>query len=288
MIKKPAQRIIATILGCGSSGGVPRVGNIWGDCDPKESKNRRRRCSLLLTGTSRGVAGKTQIVIDTGCDLREQLLDEEVKNINAVFYTHEHADHTHGIDDLRAFALNESKRIDIYMGERTKRRLHKSFSYCFETPQNSGYPPILNSHEINHGKSVTIAGEGGEITLLPVLQKHGNITTFGFRIGNLLYSCDISGINEQSLLHLENLDIWIVDALRRPPHPSHFNLEQSLDWIKRMKPRQAILTNLHIDMDYQTISGETPDNVMPAFDGMKIDITSGKVLSQPQNKILLQ
>lgn len=275
----PAQQIVATVLGCGSSGGVPRVGNIWGDCDPREPKNRRRRCSLLLTGTTRGRAGKTQIVVDTGCDLREQLLDAHVKNIDAVFYTHEHADHTHGIDDLRAIALNSGKRIDIYMGESTKQRLHSSFSYCFEAPKDSGYPPILNSHEMRAEKAITITGEGGDITLLPVLQEHGNITTFGFRIGDFLYSCDVSGFADQSISQLANLDVWIVDALRRKPHPSHLNLEQSLAWIKRIKPRQAVLTNLHVDLDYQTINSETPDNVTPAFDGMRIDINTGKILS---------
>jgi len=275
----PAQHIVATILGCGSSGGVPRVGNNWGACDPNEPKNRRRRCSLLLTGTMQGRAGKTQIVIDTGCDLREQLLAADVKNIDAVFYTHEHADHTHGIDDLRALALNSGKRIDIYMGERTKLRLHKSFSYCFEAPKDSGYPPILNSHEIGAGKPIIIAGEGGEITLLPVLQEHGNITTYGFRIGDFLYSCDVSGFADQSLSHLTNLDVWIVDALRRKTHPSHLNLEQSLAWIKRIKPHQAILTNLHVDLDYETLREETPDNVTPAYDGMRIDINTGKILS---------
>ncbi|MCF6326675.1 MAG: MBL fold metallo-hydrolase [Devosiaceae bacterium] len=275
----PAQQIVATILGSGSSGGVPRVGNIWGDCDPNEPKNRRRRCSLLLTGTTKGRAGKTRIIIDTGCDLREQLLDANVKNIDAVFYTHEHADHTHGIDDLRAIALNNRKRIDIYMGERTRLRLHKAFSYCFEAPKDSGYPPILNSHEILASKSITITGEGGDITLLPVLQEHGNISTFGFRIDDFLYSCDVSGFADKSISHLASLKVWIVDALRRSPHPSHLNLEQSLAWIKRIKPNQAILTNLHVDLDYKTIIDETPDNVTPAYDGMRIDINTGKILS---------
>ncbi len=275
---RPAEQITATIMGCGSSGGVPRVGNQWGECDPAQPRNRRRRCSLLLTGTSAHHAGKTRIVIDTGCDLREQLLDAQVNNIDAVFYTHEHADHTHGIDDLRAFALASGRKIDVYMDPRTGQRLQKSFSYCFEAPKNSGYPPILNSRLLHAGEPVTIAGEGGHITLLPVLQQHGNITTLGFKVGNFLYSCDVSGFQEQSLQHLENLDVWIIDALRRSPHPSHLNLSQSLEWIRRMQPRHAILTNLHVDMDYDTLSGELPKNVTPAFDGMKIDVLEGKIL----------
>ena len=271
-----AQYIRATILGCGSSGGVPRVGNEWGDCDPNEPYNRRRRCSLLLTGWRDDGPGKTHVLIDTGCDLREQLLDVDVKDLDAVFYTHEHADHTHGIDDLRVIALNNRKRINVYFGERAGRRIKNSFAYCFESPDNSGYPPILSAHEISSGKPVLVEGEGGSITLLPVLQNHGNITTLGFKIESFLYSCDVSGFPDESLKDLKNLNIWVVDALRKAPHPSHLNLVQSLEWIERMQPKQAILTNLHIDLDYREILSQTPDNVSLAYDGMVIDVLSGK------------
>jgi len=277
-VSKPAQTIIATVLGCGSSGGVPRIGNLWGECDPGESRNRRSRCSLLLTGQREDSAGLTQVLIDTGCDLREQLLRAGVNHLDAVFYTHEHADHTHGIDDLRVLALTARERINVYFSARAGRRIMNSFAYCFAAPKDSGYPPILKPNEIEAGMAVSIDGAGGTIDLKPVLQDHGDITTFGFKIHNFLYSCDISGLPQSSYGDLEALDIWIVDALRRNPHPSHLNFEQALEWVKRVKPKQAVLTNLHLDLDYQSIRNETPFNVTPAFDGMRIDVIAGRIL----------
>ena len=246
------------------------MGNQWGTCDPSEPKNRRRRCSLLLTGWRNESAKKTQILIDTGCDMREQLLDANVGNLDAVFYTHEHADHTHGIDDLRALALSNNKRIDVYLGSRAAARITNCFSYCFQSPKNSGYPPILNSHIIEPKKSVTIEGEGGTITLLPILQQHGKITTLGFRIADFMYSCDVSGFDHESVDQLTGLKTWVIDALRPTPHPSHLSLPESLDWIERLKPTSAILTNLHNDMDYKTISDQTPEKVSLAYDGLKL------------------
>lgn len=271
-MSKAAEKITATILGCASSGGVPRAGNLWGDCDPKEPRNRRRRCSLLITGTSADSEGKTQIVIDTGCDLREQLLDENVSNLDAVFYTHEHADHTHGIDDIRGFALAARQRIDVYFSPRAGRRIRNAFDYCFQAPPAGGYPPILEPHEIEAGIPVNISGPGGDISVLPVLHSHGSITTLGFKVGSFLYSCDVSGFPSSSLEHMSDLDVWILDALRHRPHPSHLSLDEALDWVKRLQPKQAILTNLHVDMDYRTILESTPDNVVPAHDGMKIKV----------------
>jgi len=277
-VNKPAQTIIATILGCGSSGGVPRIGNQWGDCDPNENRNRRLRCSLLLTGKRQDSAGLTRILIDTGCDLRAQMLMSDVNHLDAVFYTHEHADHTHGIDDLRVLALTAHKRIDVYFSARAAKRIMNSFAYCFRAPEGSGYPPILRPNEIAAGMPVSITGAGGTIVIKPVLQDHGDITTFGFKIKNFLYSCDVSGFPKTSYSDLAQLDVWIVDALRRNPHPSHLNLEQALAWVERMKPKQAVLTNLHLDLDYQSIRDETPPNVTPAFDGMQIDVMAGKIL----------
>lgn len=276
----PAEKIVATILGCGSSAGVPRVGGNWGDCDPANPKNRRRRCSLLITGTSSNSAEPTQILIDTGCDLREQLLDAEVKALDAVFYTHEHADHTHGIDDLRVLALNNRKRVDVYFSKESAERIRSAFSYCFETKSGSPYPPILNGHHIKAGDDIEIDGPGGTINISAFAQEHGNITSLGFRIGGFAYSCDLSGIPRQSLPAVSNLDVWVLDALRPVPHPSHFSLPESLDWVKRTEPRTAVLTNLHIDMDYEWVTAETPDHVVPAYDGMKIDITAGELLGQ--------
>lgn len=277
---KPAEHITATILGCGSSGGVPRVGNIWGDCDPKNAKNRRRRCSLLLTGTSAGSDTPTQVLIDTGCDLREQLLDAKVNQLDGVFYTHEHADHTHGIDDLRVLALNNKKRIEVHFSRAAGERIKQSFGYCFNAPAGSPYPPILNAHNMEAGDEVEIVGEGGAITISAFAQEHGDIVTLGFRIGNFAYSCDLSSIPQQSLSAVSNLDVWILDALRPKPHPSHLSLSEALAWVERMQPRQAVLTNLHIDMDYAHVEATTPAHVTPAYDGMVIDVTNGKVMAQ--------
>ncbi len=278
MVPKAARRIVATILGCGSSGGVPRVGNQWGDCEPNEPRNRRRRCSLLLTGTTEGHAGKTQVIIDTGCDLREQLLDAEVANLDAVFYTHEHADHTHGIDDLRGFALNARKRIKVYFSARAGARIRNSFSYCFDRSKDSAYPPILEAHEIEAGETVTVDGPGGAITVLAAEQLHGSISTLGFKIRNFFYSCDVSGFPDESHEHLKNLDVWVLDALRPVRHPSHLSLPESLELIARFKPKKAVLTNLHIDMDYARVKATTPDGITPAYDGMRIDVSGGQVL----------
>lgn len=274
-----AERIIATILGCGSSGGVPRIGNVWGVCDPAEPRNRRRRCALLLEGFSASSAEPTRVIIDTGCDLREQMLDAGVDRVDAVLYTHEHADHTHGIDDLRVLALNMRKRVDVYFTAEAGHRIRSAFSYCFESEPGSDYPPILNATEIQAGDVLTIEGPGGYIAIRAFEQQHGNITSLGYRIGDFAYSCDLSGIGEQHLHAVSGLEIWVLDALRPAPHPSHLSLSESLALIALMQPKSAVLTNLHIDMDYSTLAATTPDTVFPAFDGMRIDVTSGTILT---------
>lgn len=259
-----------TILGCGSSGGVPRVGQGWGACNPDNPKNRRRRCSLLVERQS--AAGRTTVLIDTSPDLREQLLDANVAAIDAVLYSHDHADHTHGIDDLRPLALVQRKRIDVYADEQTSKLLRERFGYCFETPLGSDYPPILQEHRMREGREVTISGAGGDISALPFPMQHGSTQALGFRIGNVAYSCDVSDLPAASLSALEGLDLWIVDALRYRPHPSHFSVDETLTWIARMKPKQAVLTNLHTDLDYDELRTRLPDNVEPAFDGLKISV----------------
>jgi len=258
-----------TILGCGSSGGVPRPALGWGDCDPNNPKNRRRRTSLLVE--QRGSGGVTRVLIDTPPDLREQLLDAQVDWVDAVFYTHEHADHTHGIDDLRALFIKERRLVDIYCDEHTARSLDVRFGYCFKSPPGSEYPPILREHRLTAGEKIVIEGKGGPIAALPILQEHGDIPSLGFRFGNVAYSCDLSGLPDESAQALTGLDLWIVDALRYRPHPSHFSLADALDWIERLKPKRAILTNLHSDLDYEKLRGEVPPHVEPAFDGMSFD-----------------
>lgn len=274
-----AQRIVATIMGCGSSGGVPRIGGDWGVCDPQNPKNRRRRCSLLIEGWSEGSDQPTRIIVDTGCDLREQLLDAGVDRVEAVLYTHEHADHTHGIDDLRVLALINHKRVDVYFSHEAANRIVPSFAYCFTAAPGSGYPPILNQHLIEEYRELTVSGPGGDITVLPFLQHHGDIYSLGFRIGGFAYSCDLNGIPETSRAAVSGLDVWVLDALRPAPHPSHLSLSEALDLVEEMQPRRAVLTNLHIDLDYAQTDAQTPDHVRPAFDGLQIDVTNGEIIS---------
>ncbi|MEM7696481.1 MAG: MBL fold metallo-hydrolase [Pseudomonadota bacterium] len=253
-----------TILGCGSSGGVPRVGGDWGRCDPSEPKNRRRRCALLI---EKGAGdATTRILVDTGPDMREQLLSAGVPSLDAVVYTHAHADHLHGIDDLRGLALASRARVDVYMDRETQARARDAFGYCFEGA--AGYPPILNANEIAPGRELTIHGPGGAVTMMPFAQRHGRIESLGFRIGDLAYSSDLHDIPMDTLPHLEGLKMWIVDALRYKAHSSHFTVEQALEWIARVKAERAVLTNLHQDLDYQTLKAALPPHVEPAYDMM--------------------
>jgi len=258
-----------TILGCGSSPGVPRIGPDWGACDPAEPKNRRLRCSLLVERHDGD--RRTTVLIDTGPDVRAQLLTAGVRHLDAVIYTHAHADHCHGIDDLRVFWQDSRRRVNVYADAETQRRLDHAFGYCFRTPPGGFYPPILEAHEIALETPVTITGAGGSIAFMPFRQQHGEIHTLGFRIGDLAYSCDVSGLPAESLPQLSGLGTWIVDALRYQPHPSHFSVKDALGWIARLKPRRAILTHMHIDLDYQRLRAELPAGVEPAYDGLTVD-----------------
>lgn len=261
-----------TILGCGSSMGVPRVALGWGACNPQNPKNRRRRCSLLVERT--GPGGVTRILVDCSPDLREQMLEAGVEELDAVLITHEHADHTHGMDDLRAFFVKSRRRVPLYLDAVTSEILRARFGYCFASPPGSEYPPIVEEHRISAGKAVTIGGKGGTIAVLPFQQQHGDITSLGFRFGGppggLAYSCDIKDLATDSAAVLADLDIWIVDALRHHPHPSHMNLAESLSWIARLRPKRAVLTNLHSDLDYEALKDQLPHAVEPAFDGMRL------------------
>lgn len=259
-----------TILGCGTSGGVPRPGLGWGACDPTNPKNRRRRCALLVEKT--GEAGTTRVLVDVGPDLREQLLTADVNWLDAVFITHEHADHTHGVDDLRGLFIRSRKRVDMYFDAPTAAMMRERFAYCFETPPGSEYPPIVNGHEIKAGQTVTIDGPGGPIEVLAFLQRHGDIDSLGFRFGDLAYSSDLSDLPDDSLRELVGLDVWIVDALRYAAHPSHFSLSDALGWIERIKPKRAVLTDMHSDLDYAALRASLPGHVEPAYDGMQIEL----------------
>jgi phosphoribosyl 1,2-cyclic phosphate phosphodiesterase len=259
-----------TILGSGSSAGVPRPALGWGRCDPNNPKNRRRRCSLQAERTSHH--GTTRIVIDTSPDLREQLIDANVDHIDAVFLTHEHADQTHGIDDLRSVVLHQRRRIPVYLSQSTAKDIVHRFSYCFVSPPGSDYPPIVTQHAIEAGESQTIEGKGGDMTLSAFILKHGNIPALGYRIGDAAYTPDVSDIPRESWPLLENLDLWIVDGLRYTPHPSHFSVSDALAWIDRFKPRRAVITNLHSDLDYEELRVSLPPQVQPAYDGMRLTV----------------
>ncbi|MGX0903693.1 phosphoribosyl 1,2-cyclic phosphate phosphodiesterase [Roseovarius sp. MBR-79] len=255
-----------TILGCGSSGGVPRLGGHWGDCDPTNPRNTRRRCSLLIERET--TDGTTRVLIDTAPDLRAQLLDAGIGRLDAVAYTHAHADHVHGIDDLRMIVFNMRQRLPVWADGDTQNALYARFGYAFVQPEDSPYPPILDMHTIDG--AFTVEGAGGAITLTPFTVGHGSIDALGFRVGGLAYLPDAVKIPEPVWPLLEGLDCWVVDALRRTPHPTHAHLEMTLEWIARAAPRRAVLTNMHIDLDYATIDAETPDHITPAFDGMVI------------------
>ena len=258
-----------TILGCGSSGGVPRPALGWGRCDPGNPKNRRRRTSLLVE--RQNASGMTSVLVDTSPDLREQLLDAEVDWLDGVLFTHPHADHIHGIDDLRALFMKHRRRVDVYLDEHTAKVMHLRFGYCFRSPPGSEYPPIVTDHRLEAGHALTINGRGGAIVALPFLQRHGDIPSLGFRFGALAYSCDVSAIPEQSMEALAGIQVWIVDALRYTPHPSHFSVDDALTWIRRVKPQRAILTNLHADLDYEELRARLPPDVEPAYDGLTLD-----------------
>lgn len=260
-----------TILGCGSSGGVPRIGGEWGECDPDNPKNRRRRCSILAQ--KHGPDGVTNVLVDTSPDMREQLLDTGVGWLDGVLYTHDHADHIHGIDDLRVVAINGRSRIDIWADANTFARIKQRFGYCFEQPPGSDYPAICRHHTLTAGETVSVPGPGGNVNAVPFEQLHGNIRSLGFRFGNFAYSSDLHDLPKESLRHLADLDVWIVDALRRTPHPTHLSLDQALEWIERISPKRAILTNMHIDLDYETLRRTLPHNVEPAYDGMIIEVS---------------
>ena len=248
-----------TILGCGTSGGVPKMPEYWGACDPTNPKNRRRRASVLLES-----AGKT-ILFDTTPDLREQMLSAKVEMVDAVFYTHDHADHTHGIDDLRGFYQSSGERIPVYADAQTLSILKHRFDYIFRSQNN--YPAICKTHTITGPVTV------GDIKVIPFEQGHGDGISLGFRVGDFAYSTDLNRLPESAFDTLAGVKVWVVDALRYKEHPTHSHLAQTLEWIERVKPERAILTHMTWDMDYETLCRELPTGVEPAYDGMTVTLT---------------
>lgn len=258
-----------TILGCGSSGGVPRADGDWGVCDPAEPKNMRSRCALLVrrVGHDGGEGAETTVLVDASPELRLQTARAGVRRVDAVLLTHDHADQVHGLDDVRAFYLRQQARIPVWMDPVTDASLQRRFGYMFVG--EGGYPAICERQAIPpHGQAWGVDGPSGVIPVVTFDQDHGGIRSVGYRFGGVAYSPDVVGLDEAAFEALADLDVWIVDALRYRPHPTHAHLDLALEWIDRVKPRRAILTNMHIDLDYQTLKAQLPAGVEPAFDGL--------------------
>jgi len=264
-----------TILGSGSSGGVPRADGNWGVCDPAEPRNRRSRCSLLVRRPGADPATETTLLVDTSPDLRLQTAEAGVKRVDAVLYSHDHADQVHGIDDLRPFYIRWRRRTPCYMDEATTRSLNRRFGYIFQG--EGGYPAICEAHPMPpHGQPWAVNGPSGPIPVIGFDQDHGGgVRSVGFRFGSVAYSADVLDLPETAFQTLKGVDTWIVDALRDTPHPTHAHVAKTLAWIERVRPRRAILTNLHIDLDYAALSARLPLGVEAAYDGLSFETPGG-------------
>ncbi|MDX1975141.1 MAG: MBL fold metallo-hydrolase [Rickettsiales bacterium] len=257
-----------TILGCGSSAGVPKIGCQCEVCQSDNPKNYRTRVSLWVE------TGGKSLLIDSSPDLREQALRENITQLDAVLYTHEHADHIMGIDDLRSFNWLAKKAIDIYGDQRTIEALKSRFPYIFrgDNTEYRWYAPTLNPHILEASTS-QFSAAGIDISYFN--QGHGRITSLGFRIGNMAYSTDTDYLSDETLAQLQGLDLWIVDCLRYDPSPSHANLEMTLGWIEKTKPKLAVLTHMAHDMGYEELLTRLPEGVIPAYDGWSMQLAGG-------------
>ena len=265
-----------TILGCGSSGGVPRADGDWGVCDPAEPKNYRTRCSLLVRRKAAEPGGpETTVLVDTSPDLRAQTAAAGVKRLDAILLSHDHADQTHGIDDVRAFFIRQRARIPCLMDAGTFATMMVRFGYIFKG--EGGYPSICDARSLpDHGSTWLVEGPSGAIPVLSFDQDHGHgVRSTGFRFGGVAYSSDVVDLDDAAFEALQGLDVWIVDALRWNPHPTHAHVEKTLQWIARARPKRAILTNMHIDLDYRTLLGQLPAGVEPAYDGFRFEVPLG-------------
>ena len=264
-------RLRFTILGCGSSGGVPRADGVWGRCDPHEPRNRRSRCSLLGQRVAEPAGEpQTTLMVDTSPDLRWQTAAAEVRRLDAVLYTHDHADQTHGIDDLRVFFLTSRRRTPCYMDEATTRTLMQRFGYIFEA--HEGYPAICEARHLPpHDQPWAVEGPSGAIPILNFDQDHGGIRSVGYRIGPVGYCSDVVALPPSAMQALSGVEVFIVDALRDTPHPTHAHVDMALGWIAELKPGRAVLTNMHGDLDYRELRSRLPAGVEPAYEGMGIE-----------------
>jgi phosphoribosyl 1,2-cyclic phosphate phosphodiesterase len=255
-----------TILGSGAASGVPMIGNLWGDCDPANPKNRRRRASILVEERD------TALLVDTGPDVRDQLIDAGVMRLDAILYTHTHADHTHGIDEIRALNRLQRSVIDAYGTEDDLNHLLNKFSYIFDPPGEykgkvAFYKPCLEARAITHGQSLIIGG----IEVLPYAQDHGFMVSTGYRFGPAAYTTDAVNLPEAAFEALSGVDTWIVGCLQREPHPTHAHFDRIMEWIERVGPRRAVLTHLSFRLDYTELSKELPDHILAGYDGMVLE-----------------
>ena len=273
MTSVSAPRLEVVVLGCGSSAGVPRADGAWGACDPTDPRNRRSRCSLMVRrrGTE-GAANETTLVVDAAPEFRLQTSAAGARRLDALLITHDHADQCHGIDDIRAFAITQRQRIPCWADEATRESLLRRFGYVFEG--QGSYPAIADLNPTpTYDTPWAIDGPSGPIPVITFEQDHGfGSKSLGYRFGPVAYSSDVVELPEAAFAALENLDLWIVDALRYTPHPTHAHVDKTLAWIDRVKPRRAILTNMHIDLDYAELARRLPDGVQPAYDGFSIEV----------------
>ena len=266
-----AGRLAFTILGCGSSAGVPRADGNWGACDPADPRNRRSRCSMLVRrgGALQGEA-ETTVLVDTSPDMRLQTSAAGVNRLDAVLYTHDHADQAHGIDDLRGFYLTSRKLMPCFMDEATSATLRRRFDYIFES--RAGYPAICQARALPpHGTPWRIDGPSGPIPITTFDQDHGGVRSVGYSFGGVAYCSDVVDFPPESLDALRGLEVFVIDALRDAPHPTHAHVAKALNWIETLKPARAVLTNLHFDLDYTALARRLPPNVTPACDGMSFE-----------------
>lgn len=246
------------------------MGNQWGGCKPDNPKNRRRRCAMLVESVAED-GGKTVVLIDAGCDLREQLLSANVEHLDGVLLTHPHADHIFGLDDLRQLALSLRTSIPVYMDDATADVVMQAFGYCFRQAPGSSYPAFCVHKRIEHDQAVCINGAGGTIIATPLLAEHGDIHALGFRLEQFAYLPDVKRVQDVASLNaLKNLDTLVIDALRYKSHPSHMNLKDALAFIEHHQPARSILTNMHSDLDYDELIEQLPESIVPGFDGMVI------------------
>jgi phosphoribosyl 1,2-cyclic phosphate phosphodiesterase len=259
-----------TILGCGSSGGVPRADGNWGVCDPADPRNNRTRCSMMIRRRSAEVPERwTTVIVDTAPEFRQQAAAAGAKRLDALLLTHDHADQTHGIDDIRAFAMRQRARIPVHVDAPTAETMLRRFGYVFLGEKS--YPAIADLVDIPpHGVAWQVDGPSGAIPIVTFDQDHGEVRSVGYRFGPIAYSSDALALDDAAFEAMAGVELWIVDALRYTPHPTHAHVERTLGWIQRLKPRRAILTNLHIDLDFEELSSRLPPGVEVAYDGMKI------------------